>query len=1574
MRLSLADGALEASSSVKLVGHGGEYAAFADEATVGGALFKDIALAASRKGDLVDFKAVPPVPRRPGGPIRPPLLGGGRRASAGLPLVACEGSVSFGPDPNLELSVDLETLDLQPLKPILAVLTDSPEAASILSSLKLGGSLFASSDFKRFSWSAPDITLVSSAAPGAFALLSLAGSAGTLSVKHALVSASGYSVEGSGKIDLSESGRLGFDASFTLKDIPYAMRGYVAGQGLSITGDYGLEVSARTADKDTYVSAKARGLPLPLGGGLFLATVDAEGRFASLRDWHLSVSDFDLVPTGENLAVVPSISLAGDFGPSGAVLASLRIADKLSTLSGDGTLAYSLDGPPTARIAARLSAPLAAKDASAPESYAIDASYATGRLQGVVDMVASPLARLGKLPFEGSVDGRIAFMCDPSDLAKPGIDFSLKLRDGRYLDQTLAVSGSGSYSGQSVSLHDVSVAYQGQAISNGAAIFGFADASSSLSFDFAGAFSGLGIKFSLSAQGASTKAGGSIPDMLANYEAKGSLIGLAVGSSSPTNWPFSASSDDRSVSFVGGGAGELRFKYAASGAFSANLRAPFPVRAEVSCLFEGRNIDLSARGIDFDLGLLEPLMPSALIKIVSGRATGGFRAVGLASDPEITGEMDIEDASLKVLGWLADDAGPFRASIIATGRRASVSVPSIPVGKAAVALDCQAGIDHWIPAGLTASVRTLVGSRVRADSVILGIHAQGDAAADLKFALEGDVLNIDCDVLLDKGTVVVSPATWAQGAADTSRPQPFLAVSTNVHFGRGVQVFFPSINIPAVMGYSDPSSLLAIRYDQASDDYTLNGSVILRGGEVFYIQRDFFLKTGRIVFNEGRDHFDPRATLLAELRDRIDEAPVLITLQADNSPISGFQPKLSSDPPMTESQIALLMGETLVGASPNGAPTVAGVDTFRKAVISTSDLIVPQLNFARLFEDRIRDTFGLDMFYFRTQVLQNWLIDLSGNVPTGTGDALSRYLDQTQLFAGKYVTDSIFSHASLSLISNPLAGSNTLTLNSDLGVDLELGIEMDSPFGIFQWNVDSDELGRSIHYRAKPQPELAALLLKTRRNMKRLAILTSLFLYAAALSAQATDQGAAPAVPRAADPTAAAASSTPPEGDQTPAPAATPAAGPSAEQAPQPAAPQAETDWFWGKPIASVEWEGVVHADKRELDSTTRNYIGKAFTEDLWLEIQSKVYELDWFEKIDPTAVPTDSSKTKVTIKISVTEKPAIEAVRASGNSGLKSSDILDAVTEKAGEIYTQPKARVDELAVRRLYLEHGYPDATVTSSTSKGKAKDSVILTFSVTEGSQVAVKEIRFSGNTAVSSQTLKGRLSIKESGFLQNGAFQESKLEDDKKTIVDYYKSRGYVDAAVEDVVRTYEKDAKTSKNWLILTIAVKEGKQWFFGGINFSGNTIFPTSKLAGYVSDKPGAILNLTRLTQEKSKIDDLYYESGYIYNTSSLEETRDQDRHSIAYQLKIVEQDRAHIESITFKGNKKTKDFVLYRELPLEVGDIFSKAKILEGLRNLYNLQYFTAVDPQMFPARPRTSWTSSSRWRSRALRTSSSA
>ena len=563
------------------------------------------------------------------------------------------------------------------------------------------------------------------------------------------------------------------------------------------------------------------------------------------------------------------------------------------------------------------------------------------------------------------------------------------MRDGRYLDQTLALAAAGDYQAGYLAIQSFSAAYQGQAVSNGSGRLSFADASSSISLDFSGGLNGQAVKFSVSATGTSeSPSASSLEGRLAGYSAKGNLTGLALGSAGQGDWPFSATLDHNSISFVGGTQGELRFKYQNAGAFSASLRPPFPVRAEVSGLYDGKNVDLSVQGIDFDLGLLSPFMPADLIKIVSGRARGGFRAVGLANDPEISGVVDLEGASVKVLGWLADDVGPFKAPIIAEGRKVSVSVPSIDVGKAAVAVSCQASFDHWIPVGLTATVRTLEGSRARVDSVILGIHAQGEASADMRFALQGDTLSIDSDVTLDKGSVVVSPSTLSQGGEGVVEPPlVYLAVAANVRFGHGVQVFFPYSDYPVVAGYSDPSSLLAIRFDQASQDFTLKGNVTLRGGQVFYIQRNFFIKERHDRLQRRERPLRSARHHLAELRDRNaeDGTPVLITLRVDNAPITSFQPRLSSDPPMTEAQIALLMGQNLLGATQNSASSVAPILDIRKAAISASDLIIPQINFTRVLENRDSEATGLDMFYTRGQFLQNWLIDLSS--PTRTAPA-----------------------------------------------------------------------------------------------------------------------------------------------------------------------------------------------------------------------------------------------------------------------------------------------------------------------------------------------------------------------------------------------------------------------------------------------------------------------------------------------------------------------------------------------------------------------------------------------------------
>ncbi|HNV36769.1 MAG TPA: outer membrane protein assembly factor BamA [Rectinema sp.] len=390
-------------------------------------------------------------------------------------------------------------------------------------------------------------------------------------------------------------------------------------------------------------------------------------------------------------------------------------------------------------------------------------------------------------------------------------------------------------------------------------------------------------------------------------------------------------------------------------------------------------------------------------------------------------------------------------------------------------------------------------------------------------------------------------------------------------------------------------------------------------------------------------------------------------------------------------------------------------------------------------------------------------------------------------------------------------------------------------------------------------------------------------------------------------------------------------------------------DWFWNKKIAGFRWDGLHYANRNDLDSMLRDYIGTLFTENIWIEIQAKLYALDWFESIESMALPAGEEEDKIIIKFIVIEKPSINSIRVIGNSSIRTSELLDVASSKTGAIFNEDKAKADSLAMQKLYLQKGFPDARVEYEKTEVEGDSNlIILTFKVTEGTAVVVKKIAFSGISAFSSQTLKGQVTLKEAGLFQKGAFEESKLAESRTALEDYYASKGYIDAKVIDVIKNYSKDEKSQKNYLDITFVIAEGKQWKLGDIFFEGNSIFSTSRLASLISLKQNEPINLKRLLTDKQKIDDLYYESGYIFNTITMTEIRDEQGGRISFKISITERDRAHIESISFKGNTKTKDYVIARELPLEAGEVFSKAKIIDGLRNLYSLQYFSSIEPEI--------------------------
>lgn len=390
---------------------------------------------------------------------------------------------------------------------------------------------------------------------------------------------------------------------------------------------------------------------------------------------------------------------------------------------------------------------------------------------------------------------------------------------------------------------------------------------------------------------------------------------------------------------------------------------------------------------------------------------------------------------------------------------------------------------------------------------------------------------------------------------------------------------------------------------------------------------------------------------------------------------------------------------------------------------------------------------------------------------------------------------------------------------------------------------------------------------------------------------------------------------------------------------------QENSDWYVGKTISQISFEGLRSVKKSEVSGVTGSFIGKTFEDSLYNDILDRLYALGYFEDIEPYAKHDPKSPDKMILVFTVKEHAVISSIEFKGNKKIRNNELRDNITAKAGDVFLDSAILLDERALRDFYIKKGYSNVRV-SYTSEENA-DGVKVVFHIIEGSGTVVTSIKFSGNTVFSERTLKGKISLKEEGFMRDGAFQRASLETDKQTIIAYYLTRGYADARIVDVIQESSINEKKAREEMSLVFIIQEGEQYTFSGLTISGNEVFSTDKLMSFIKLKNGDVFNQTKFQEGLSNLTNLYYENGYMSNEFYPAINKDSERHTIGYSLSIVERSRAHIENIIIKGNTKTKDYVILRELPVKPGDVFSRDKIMAGMRNLYNTQYFSSIVPE---------------------------
>ncbi|MFW5783216.1 MAG: POTRA domain-containing protein [Spirochaetota bacterium] len=290
-------------------------------------------------------------------------------------------------------------------------------------------------------------------------------------------------------------------------------------------------------------------------------------------------------------------------------------------------------------------------------------------------------------------------------------------------------------------------------------------------------------------------------------------------------------------------------------------------------------------------------------------------------------------------------------------------------------------------------------------------------------------------------------------------------------------------------------------------------------------------------------------------------------------------------------------------------------------------------------------------------------------------------------------------------------------------------------------------------------------------------------------------------------------------------------------------------EWYIGQTIRDIRFVGLSSVSQSELDPIVEPYIGQPFTDTEFLELQRRLYALDFFQSIVPEAVRPESGD-GVIVQFTVEERPTIDEIRFVGNRRIRTADLLSEIVLTEGDTLTLAKRRVDEQAILDLYLERGYPDAEISSRVEEEDdgVETRTVVVFTISEGRQVTVREINFSGNDFASASTLRGQMETKAQSIFNSGVFQDRVLEEDRIRIQQYYRERGYVDAEVVEIEQETQRDEEEERTYLILTVYVEEGNQYTFGGIDFEGNTIFSDEELGELVRVREDAVLDAKRVS------------------------------------------------------------------------------------------------------------------------------
>ncbi len=323
---------------------------------------------------------------------------------------------------------------------------------------------------------------------------------------------------------------------------------------------------------------------------------------------------------------------------------------------------------------------------------------------------------------------------------------------------------------------------------------------------------------------------------------------------------------------------------------------------------------------------------------------------------------------------------------------------------------------------------------------------------------------------------------------------------------------------------------------------------------------------------------------------------------------------------------------------------------------------------------------------------------------------------------------------------------------------------------------------------------------------------------------------------------------------------------------------------------------------------------------------------------------------------VKVTERPAINKLIIVGNKEIKTEDLekgLKQIGLAEGETFDRLSLDRVSQELNRNYDDRGKYNVTITPTVTP-LDRNRVDVTITIAEGQVAKIRNINIVGNQAFNDKLLMDNWESSTGSWLSwykhDNQYSREKLSGDLEKLNSYYLDRGYIDFNVDSTQVEITPDRRD----MFLTTNISEGQIYKVSSVTVSGDTIVPKADLEKLVTVKEGEVFSRRQLENTVDRMTIVLSNIGYAFVKITPVPEVDKDARTVGIDFQVAPGPRVLVRRIVFKGNTRTADSVLRREMRQLEGSWFSQAAVDRSRIRLQRLGFFDDITVDT-PAVPGT-------------------